>query len=156
MKPSPVKIYTDGCCKGNQNDENIGAWAYYIDYLGLTKQDAGIALNTTNNQMEILAVIKGLQRINNPKGFIFEIYSDSQYVVKGISEWSKKWIANNWKNSLNKQVENKNLWIELLNEIKRFDNIQFIQVKGHSNNVGNNRADQLCNQAIAEYYAQNP
>jgi len=151
-KQKPVLIYCDGCCKGNQNEENVGAWAYHIEYFGYIVEDSGIAENTTNNVMELLSCLKALQRINNPKGFSFTVYSDSQYLVKGINEWSKNWIKNNWINAQKKKVENKNLWMELLREIKRFENIEFIQVKGHSNNAGNDRVDDLCNIAVKERF----
>jgi ribonuclease HI len=87
-----------------------------------------------------------LKRVDIP----VEIYSDSNYVCQGVNSWSKKWKANGWKNSQKKPVENKELWIQLLKLVRKFEDIKFIWVKGHADNTGNIRADELANKGISE------
>lgn len=153
MKKSekPIIIYCDGACKGNQNSENLGAWAYTLEWSGYKKEKYGVSENTTNNVMELYSCLMALKAIVNPTGLSVQVFSDSQYLVKGITEWSKNWIKNDWKNSQNKVVENISLWKELLKEIERFELIEFFQVKGHSKDKLNEYVDKLCSKAIKEY-----
>lgn len=144
-----IVIYTDGACSGNQFDNNKGGWGVVLKYKDTVKELYGNAKDTTNNIMELAAVIRALlalKKTNIP----VEIYTDSNYVCQGVNLWSKKWEVNGWINSQKKPVENKELWIQLLELAKRFEDIQFIWVKGHANNAGNIRADELANKGISE------
>lgn len=140
--------YADGGCRGNQNDSNIGAWAYTIAYQGSTIQNSGTARNTTNNIMELTAIVEMLKSIAN-KSLPIKIHSDSSYVVKGINEWMKNWLARNYKKSDGKLIENLELWKSLNAEIAKFDTKPlFIHVAGHAGIAGNEEVDKLCNLAM--------
>lgn len=142
-----INIYTDGACRGNQFRENFGAWAYLIDYNNkayMTGQSS-IIQNTTNNIMELTAVIKALEYLTNitdPKTKI-TVYSDSTYIVMGINVWYKGWIKKNWKD-----VKNVELWKRLLELQNNFYNITFQHIPGHSGNTGNEYVDKLCNEVM--------
>lgn len=142
-----IIIYADGACRGNNsNIENIGAYAYIINYRGHIKSCAWAFRNVTNNQMELVAVITALLALKeNAKDHKIEIHSDSQYVIKGINEWSKKWVINNFMD-----VKNPDLWKDLLNIISKFPDIEFIWIKGHSDDYFNNYVDNLCNQVMGK------
>lgn len=139
-----IKIYTDGGCRGNQSENNIGAWAAYMEYGEHKKEISGGAINTTNNIMELTGCIEGLKAVKN-KNIPVEVYLDSAYVLNGITSWIENWKQKGWKTANKKPVLNKELWVELDNLKSQFSNIKFIKVKGHSDNPGNNRADYLCN-----------
>ena len=109
----------------------------------------GGELNTTNNKMELTAAIEGLRAIKN-KDVGVDVYVDSAYVLNGITSWIYGWMKKDWKNSKKEPVANKELWLELLAEKEKFADIEFRKVKGHANNVGNNRADELANIAMDE------
>lgn len=129
-----IKIYADGACRGNQFAENIGGYGVVLLYGEHKKELKDAFKNVTNNQMEILSVIEGLKALKQ-YDIPVEIYSDSQYVVNTINlNWNKK--------------ANQDLWEELYNYIGKVKDIKFIKVKGHSDNVYNNRADQLANEAM--------
>ena len=137
-----VILYTDGACSGNPG---IGGWAFILDYKGAKKRVAGGELNTTNNRMELTAVIQGLKALKEPCKV--EIYSDSAYVVNAFkNDWIISWQLNNWKNSQNKEVLNKDLWLELLDLCSKHTTT-FIKVKGHADNEQNNECDRM---AVAE------
>lgn len=141
-----ITIYTDGACRGNQKAENIGAWAYRLECFeeGRSKEDCGTELNTTNNKMELLAVINALKALKEPaKLHQIEVYSDSQYVVSGITEWCSGWMNKGWHN-----VKNADLWQEFIGLAKQFPKIKFIKVSGHSGDINNERVDALCNIAM--------
>jgi ribonuclease HI len=138
-------ICADGACRGNQFKENIGGWGVVYKYSNDTKEIKGSTRNTTNNIMELTAALEALKGIKNKKVTI-EIFMDSQYVVKGVNEWSKFWVTHNWKSPKKKPVENKELWIQLLKLKEDFTNIQFIQIDRSENVV----ADNLANQAMDE------
>lgn len=144
-----VYVYCDGGCRGNGKENNIGGWGVYLVYKNNIKELYGSAKNTTNNIMELTACIEGLKAITK-KDFPVEIIMDSAYVIKGITEWVNNWIKKGWKTSNNTPVENKELWIKLLELKKEFKDISFVKVKGHSTNVGNNKADELANKAMDE------
>lgn len=149
MQDKIIKIYTDGGCRGNQSDKNIGAWGAYLVCGDKEKKISGFEENTTNNRMELKGAIEGLKCVN-PK-FYVELYLDSNYVLQGLDSWINNWKKNNWKTSTKKDVLNKDLWIEL-DEIKsKFTNIKLIKVKGHSGNYGNEVADKLCNDEMDKY-----
>lgn len=144
---SIIKIYTDGGCRGNQNDTNIGAWGAYLECGDLKKEISGSAINTTNNIMELTGCIEGLKAVKN-KNMQVEVYLDSAYVLNGITSWIDGWKKKNWTTANKKPVANKELWIELDNLRNEFNNIKFIKVKGHADNPGNIKADLLCNEAM--------
>ena len=144
-----VQIWTDGACKGNPGP---GGWGVYMKYKdaklsGRENELCGGELETTNNRMEMMAVIKALEFIKEP--WIIELYVDSQYVKKGLTEWLPGWIKKNWKNSANKEVKNKDLWQQLLAQSERHD-IRWFWVKGHSGDAGNERADELANKGVEQ------
>lgn len=150
-----IEIYTDGCCKSNPG---IGGYGIYILYEnGKEEKYCKRYEYTTNNQMELLAVVESLRLINkmtNPdekKQKKYTIYTDSQYVYKGILIWLKMWKTKNWMNSKNELIANINLWKEIdriSHSCSFFHNIEFKWVKGHSGNRGNEIADTLANEAV--------
>lgn len=137
-----ISIWTDGACSGNPGP---GGWGALIKYPYLTKKLSGSEAHTTNNRMEILAIINALKSINlNLK---ITIYTDSKYVKDGITSWIHNWKINNWKNSQKKDVKNKDLWQELDGLTQKID-INWQWVKGHSGNIENDIADKLATSAI--------
>jgi len=139
-----VIIYTDGACSGNPGP---GGWGTILIYEDIKKEISGGAKNTTNNVMEITAVIEGLKLLKYPCEV--EIYSDSAYVVNTFNQnWITNWRKNGWKNSKKEDVKNRALWEELEGLIK-VHKVTFIKVKGHSDNEFNNRCDELARNAIA-------
>lgn len=133
-----VKLYTDGACSGNPGPGGYGA---ILIYKGIEKEISGGELNTTNNKMEIMAVLKGLEMIKEPCNVT--IYSDSAYVVNSVQMgWLESWRKNNWKKADKSKVKNIDLWERLL-EFMQIHNIKFVKVKGHSDNEYNNRCDKL-------------
>lgn len=140
-----IKIWCDGGCRNNQTRENIGAWAFRVPYPHGQIQQAEPVKNTTNNRMELTAVIKALQSVDSD--LPIQIYLDSQYVLKGITEWIQGWKKNNWRTVNKKPIQNKELWLEL-DPLIQGKNISWIWVKGHSGNVGNEAVDELLNIAM--------
>ncbi len=137
-----INIYTDGACKGNPGP---GGWGALI-LQGDTKNEIyGGEANTTNNRMEIMAVIRALKTINAENEIT--VFTDSTYVQKGINEWIAKWKINGWRTSNKKEVKNKDLWVQLDNLTSQLK-INWIWVKGHSGHPGNDRADYLANKGI--------
>lgn len=137
-----ISIYTDGGCKGNPG---LGAWAFVVDIgsPGTALERSGYNPSTTNNRMELQAVIEALQwALEMSRGQEICIHLDSQYVQKGISEWIKRWKRNNWKTSAKKPVKNKDLWLELdaLNEQVK---PEWRWVQGHAGIELNERCDTL-------------
>ena len=141
-----VRLYTDGACKGNPG---IGGWGVLIQTGNNSNELKGFRLDTTNNQMELMAVIKGLEAIE--KNTSLEIITDSQYVMNGMKQWIINWKKNGWKTASKKPVKNKELWQRLDDLVKDYT-IHWKWVKGHSGHPGNERADQLANEAIEDYY----
>ncbi len=138
-----VIIYTDGACSGNPGP---GGWGAILMYKDSKKEISGGNKNTTNNIMEMTAVIEALKLLKHPCKV--KLYSDSAYVVNAfLQNWTKNWIKNNWKTSDKKDVKNKELWQELI-ELTKIHNVTFIKVKGHSDNEYNNRCDELARAAI--------
>ena len=137
-----INIYTDGACKGNPGP---GGWGALI-LQGDTKNEIyGGEANTTNNRMEIMAVIRALKTINTENEIT--VFTDSTYVQKGINEWIAKWKINGWRTSNKKEVKNKDLWVQLDNLTSQLK-INWIWVKGHSGHPGNDRADYLANKGV--------
>ena len=136
-----IKIYTDGSCLKNPGN---GGWAAIININNEIKKISGSVKNTTNNKMELMAPIKALQGINEQ--IPIEIYTDSQYVKLGITDWIHKWIKNNWQTSKKEPVKNKELWIQLY-ELNKSHEIKWIWVKAHAGNILNEEVDLLAKQA---------
>ena len=136
-----IKIYTDGSCLNNPGN---GGWAAIINQNGEVKEISGSVKDTTNNKMELMAPIMALKQIKQNDQI--EIYTDSQYVRLGITEWVHKWIKNSWLTSKKEPVKNKELWIELYNLTKSFK-IKWIWVKAHVGNPLNEEVDLLAKKA---------
>ena len=138
-----VDIYTDGACSGNPGD---GGFCAILIYNGHEKVVCGYEKNTTNNRMELLAVIRGLEALKEVCSV--NLFSDSQYVVDAFNQgWVEGWKSNGWKTSAKKEVKNIDLWQRLIKLVSRH-NVNFIKVKGHSDNEYNNRCDKI---AVDEY-----
>ena len=140
-----VVIYTDGACSYNPGP---GGWAAILNYKGIEKVLTGGLKETTNNVMELTAVIKGLEALKEP--CIVKLYSDSNYVVQAITEgWIYGWMKNGWKNAEKKPVKNVELWQELLPLLKKHQ-VEFLKVKGHAGDELNERCDKLARAEIAK------
>ena len=138
-----VTIYTDGACSGNPGP---GGWGAILIYGENKKEISGREKETTNNIMEITAVIESLKLLKYPCDV--KLYSDSAYVVNAFNKnWVESWQKNGWINSKKEEVKNKELWKELI-ELTKTHNVTFIKVKGHSDNEFNNRCDELARDAI--------
>ena len=132
-----VEIYTDGACKGNPGP---GGW-------GVLMQSAGGAPDTTNNRMELTAVIRALEALKRPSRV--RLHTDSQYVQLGISQWIHSWKKRGWRTADKKPVKNEDLWREL-DALRERHEIEWLWVRGHDGNPGNERADELANLGVAE------
>lgn len=141
-----IEIYTDGACSGNPG---VGGWGVVLIFGDLFKEISGAEPNTTNNRMELLAVIKGLSALKIPCNI--DLYSDSSYVVNAFKEgWLNNWKNNNWKGADKKEIKNIDLWQDLL-DLTKTHNVTFHKVKGHADNEFNNRCDKLATSAITKY-----
>ena len=140
-----VEIYADGACKGNPGPGGWGAW---LQYDGKQKSMHGGEQLTTNNRMELTAVIRALEVLKRPCQV--KIYTDSVYVQKGMTEWITGWKARNWRTADKKPVKNEDLW-KLLDEQAKQHKIEWIWVKGHAGNIGNEKADALANEGVAVF-----
>lgn len=140
-----ITIYTDGACSGNPGP---GGWGAILMYKDTKKEISGGKKDTTNNIMELTAVIEALKLLKYPCEV--SVYSDSAYVVNAfLQNWIINWKKNNWRTSDKKEVKNKDLWQQLL-ELTNIHLVKFIKVKGHSDNQYNNRCDELARNAIKE------
>ncbi len=138
-----VEIYTDGACSGNPG---LGGYCAILIYKGVEKVVKGSEKDTTNNRMELLAVIKGLEALKEPCQV--DLYSDSQYVVDAFNKcWIETWQQNNWRTSNKSDVKNVDLWKQLIS-LTQINTVNFIKVKGHADNEYNNKCDKL---AVEEY-----
>ena len=142
--PQKISIYTDGACKGNPGE---GGWGAILEYKGTIKEISGYSNNTTNNIMELTAVIKALEALKSSCQII--LTTDSQYVKNGITDWIHNWKKNGWKTANKKPVKNKELWI-LLDTVTQKHSIQWEWIKGHSGHPQNERADELANLIIEQ------
>ncbi len=141
-----VIIYTDGACSGNPGP---GGWGSILMYKDNKKEISGGSSDTTNNIMELTAVIEALKLLKRPCEV--SLYSDSAYVVNAFDQnWIEGWIKNNWKNSAKEPVKNKELWLELYN-LTKVHKVTFNKVKGHSDNEFNNRCDELAREETAKF-----
>jgi len=143
------KAYTDGACSGNPG---IGGWGVVLlaeknSTIMKRRELSGGSINTTNNQMELIAAIQSLKALKKPAKI--SIITDSSYVKNGITEWLYTWKRNNWKTSSKKDVKNKTLWLEL-EELEKKNKVNWLWVKGHSGNLENERADFLARQEISK------
>jgi ribonuclease HI len=136
-----IKIYTDGSCLNNPGN---GGWAAIINQDSEIKKISGSVKDTTNNKMELMAPIMALQEIKGNQQI--EIYTDSQYVRLGITDWVHKWIKNNWQTSKKEPVKNKDLWMQLYELTKSYE-IKWIWVKAHAGNTLNEEVDLLAKKA---------
>ena len=139
-----VDIYTDGACRGNPGP---GGWGVILKNQSATKELYGGDLDTTNNKMELLAAIKGLQSLTQPCKVY--LYTDSNYVKQGITEWIINWKRNGFKNAKKKPVLNADLWLEL-DQLTSIHDIEWFWIKGHSGHPENERADALANKGVDE------
>jgi ribonuclease HI len=137
-----VIIYTDGACKGNPGP---GGWGVFMQYKGQEKELYGGEMETTNNRMELMAAIMALEALK--KNSTVALHTDSKYVLQGITEWMDNWKKRGWKTTAKKPVKNVDLWRRLDLAIEKHD-INWIWVKGHSGDKGNEKADMLANRGV--------
>jgi ribonuclease HI len=142
MAEEAVEIFTDGACKGNPGP---GGWGVVLRFNGKEKELCGGEAATTNNRMELTAVIRGLEALTRPSQV--RVYTDSQYVQKGISEWIHGWKRRGWRTADKKDVKNVDLWKELDQAAARHS-VEWHWVKGHAGHPENERADALANRGI--------
>ena len=142
MSKNTVQMYTDGACSGNPGP---GGWGLVLRWNGHEKELSGGEPDTTNNRMEMMAVIKGLEALKRDS--TVEIYTDSKYVLQGVTEWLEGWKAKGWKTASKKPVKNQDLWQEL-DSLLQNHNVTFHWVKGHAGHPENERADALATSAI--------
>lgn len=138
-----IDIYTDGACSGNPGP---GGWGAILCWNGHEKELSGGELDTTNNRMEMMAVIKALEALKKERAEV-TIYTDSKYVLQGATEWLKGWKAKCWKGANNKPVKNQDLW-ERIDSLIQQHSVKFIWVKGHAGHEMNERVDKLAVSAI--------
>ena len=139
-----VDMWTDGACKGNPG---VGGWGVWMKAGGRDKELWGGEKVTTNNRMELTAVIEGLRALNRPCNVTLHV--DSQYVKNGAQSWMKGWKRNGWKTADKKPVKNVELWQELDTQLQRH-HITWVWVKGHAGDPGNEKADELANRGVAD------
>lgn len=139
-----IEAFTDGACRGNPGP---GGWGVLLRYNSHEKRLFGGEAETTNNRMELMAVIQALESLN--RECEMKITSDSKYVLKGISEWMVNWKKRGWKTAANKPVKNLDLW-QRLDKARETHKIEWVWVKGHNGHIENEIADQLANQGIDE------
>jgi len=139
-----VELYTDGACRGNPGP---GGWGTVLRFDGNEKELFGGEKNTTNNRMELMAVIRGLEALK--RRCAVDVTTDSQYVKNGITQWIHNWKRNGWRTAARKPVKNDDLWRQLDEAVARHD-VSWHWVKGHSGHPENERADALANRGIDE------
>ena len=142
-----IEIYADGACRGNPGP---GGWGVVVLSAKGDQEMMGATGNTTNNRMELCAVLKGLLALSQPARV--RVYTDSTYVCKGITEWIAEWKRRNWRTSGGRAVKNQDLWLAL-DEAQSHHEVEWQWVRGHAGNVGNERADGLANAAIDRWQA---
>ncbi|MCX5472910.1 ribonuclease HI [Alcaligenes sp. A-TC2] len=137
-----VDIWTDGACKGNPG---LGGWGALLRHGGREKAICGGEANTTNNRMELMAVIEALKALKRPCQV--RVHTDSQYVQKGMNEWLPGWKARGWRTADKKPVKNADLWQELEQQAAKHE-LTWLWVRGHAGDPGNERADKLANEGV--------
>ncbi|MBL4614117.1 MAG: ribonuclease HI [Magnetovibrio sp.] len=145
MTDDVVQIYTDGACSGNPGP---GGWGTIMRWKGVEKEFSGSEPDTTNNRMELMAAIIGLEKLNRGVAKV-AIYTDSTYVKDGTSKWMRSWKKNGWKTAAKKPVKNKDLWMRLDEALGDHD-IEWYWVKGHSGHPENERCDELARLAVKQ------
>lgn len=142
-----VQLYTDGACSGNPGP---GGWAFLLRHpvSGSEKEDSGGEALTTNNRMELLAVIRGLESLTRRSQV--DLYSDSQYVLKGLDEWIHSWKKRGWKTASKTPVKNVELW-QTLDELRSGHDLRFHWIRGHQGHPENERCDQLAVEAARRF-----
>ena len=145
MSDDAVDLYTDGACSGNPGP---GGWGVLMLYKGNEKEICGGEADTTNNRMELMAAIQGLEALK--RGMKVRIHTDSTYVKDGITKWIHGWKKNGWRTAAKKPVKNAELWQRLETAIERHD-VSWHWVKGHSDHPENDRADALARQGMAPH-----
>ena len=138
-----INLYTDGSCLGNPGP---GGWGYVLEWGDYRIFGGDGMTNTTNNRQELYAVIHGLEQIKRRDRPVV-VYCDSDYVVKGVSQWLDKWKARGWRNANNKPVKNRDLWEHLDQLLGEFDDVRFVWIKAHNGNQWNEYADELARAA---------
>ena len=141
---SPVVIHTDGACRGNPGP---GGWGAVLEHQSRERELYGYEPETTNNRMELMAIIQALEALKRPCRV--RAITDSQYVMKGVTEWMAGWKKRGWRTASRKPVANRDLWERLDAAIQRHE-IEWEWVRGHTGHAGNERADQLANRGIDE------
>lgn len=144
MNADTIYIYSDGACKGNPG---TGGWGALLVTDGHRKEICGGEANTTNNRMEMTAVIRALESLKRPS--TVEVHTDSQYVQKGISEWMAGWKRRNWRTAAGQPVKNQDLWLQL-DALSQLHRIEWKWVRGHNGHPENERADELANQGVLQ------
>ena len=144
MMSEEVIVYTDGACKGNPG---VGGWGVVLRYGDHAREFFGGEAHTTNNRMELTAVIRALEALNRP--CLVRLHTDSRYVQQGITAWIHEWKKRGWKTTDRKPVKNEDLWRSLDEAASRHD-VHWEWVRGHGDNEGNIRADELANLGAAE------
>lgn len=142
-----VELYTDGACSGNPGP---GGWGALLRYKGTEKELSGAEPETTNNRMELMAAIEGLKAINRPCPVT--LYTDSKYVLQGVTEWMSAWKTRGWKTADKKPVKNQDLWMALDEQVNRHQ-VTWQWVKGHNGHIENERVDELARMAIKDMLA---
>ena len=138
----PIHIYTDGACKGNPG---VGGWGALLEAKGKSKELFGGEAHTTNNRMELTAVIRALEALK--RRCTVRLHTDSKYVQQGITAWIHGWKKRNWRTADKKPVKNEDLW-KRLDELAQLHDVEWIWVRGHSGHNGNERADELANRGV--------
>ena len=150
MSDEVVEIYSDGACRGNPGP---GGWGALLRARGVEKELWGGEAQTTNNRMELTAVIRALEALKRPSRV--RLYTDSQYVQKGISAWIRQWKRRGWRTADRKPVKNEDLW-RRLDELAALHDVEWHWVRGHAGHAENERADRLANKGIPGNAAGSP
>jgi len=146
-----INIYTDGACSGNQFDTNTGGWGTILEYSGYHKELHGGELNTTNNRMELTALIEGLSSLTK-KNYDVHVFSDSSYLIDCMRKrWYEKWRMNGWLKSDKKPVENRDLWEKILAYLPEYE-FRFYLVKGH---IGEGAGEDTLREGYSRFVRQN-
>jgi ribonuclease HI len=145
MSDEPITIYTDGACSGNPGP---GGWGAILIFKGTERELSGGEAMTTNNRMEMMAAIEGLNALKRPCSV--HLFTDSQYVMQGITTWMKNWKRRGWKTADNKPVKNEDLWRQLDEAAARHE-VKWHWVKGHADDAINNRVDELAVAAMQPF-----
>ncbi len=148
MKQDHVILYTDGACRGNPGP---GGWGALLLFGDIEKEICGGQDDTTNNRMELMAAIQGLNQLR--RSCHVSLHTDSKYVMDGMTKWLVGWKSRNWKTAAKKPVKNQDLWEELDKAAARHT-LQWVWVKGHAGNDGNERADALANQGLSNWLCE--